>query len=239
MAIKVKNAINDQLFDPKQGAYLDGVGATHASLHANMLPLAFGIVPEHRQAQVVEHIKSRGMACSVYGSQFLLEALYNAGEAQYALDLMRAKNDRSWWNMIAIGSTITLEAWDMKYKPNSDWNHAWGGAPANIIPRFLWGIQPKKPGYEVVTIKPQMADLTESDIKVPTIRGAIKGAYKRINDRLTQYHITLPANTVGEFVADFSPQAVVSLNGKVVNLTFGSIRLNPGENNLEIRINSF
>jgi len=44
---------------------------------------------------------------------------------------------------------------------------------------------------------------------------------------------------VGEFSVDFSPQAVVSLNGEVVNLSFGSIRLNPGINHIEIRINSF
>ena len=28
--------------------------------------------------------------------------------------------------MIRVGSTITLEAWDNKFKPNQDWNHAWG-----------------------------------------------------------------------------------------------------------------
>ena len=22
-------------------------------------------------------------------------------------------------------------------KPNQDWNHAWGAAPANLLPRFL------------------------------------------------------------------------------------------------------
>jgi len=43
----------------------------------------------------------------------------------------------------------------MRYKPNSDWNHAWGAAPANIIPRQLWGIQPKVPGFKVVHIRPK------------------------------------------------------------------------------------
>ena len=91
-----------------------------------------------------------------------MEALYNAGAADYALDLMTATNDRSWYNMIKAGSTISMEAWDMRYKPNSDWNHAWGAAPANIIPRYLWGIQPKTPAFGVTTIKPQMSDLKYS-----------------------------------------------------------------------------
>jgi alpha-L-rhamnosidase len=141
--------------------------------------------------------------------------------------------------MIKVGSTITMEAWDMKYKPNSDWNHAWGAAPANIIPRHLWGIQPKTPGFEVVSIKPQMSSLKNSSIKVPTIRGEIKGEYKRVNNRLTQYQIELPANMVGEFSAGFTAEDVVTLNGESVNLSFGSVRLEPGKNEIEIRINSF
>lgn len=39
--------------------------------------------------------------------------------------------------MIDQGSTITMEAWSLKAKPNQDWNHAWGAAPANLLPRYL------------------------------------------------------------------------------------------------------
>jgi len=165
--------------------------------------------------------------------------LYNAGAEDYALQLMTATNDRSWYNMIKVGSTISMEAWDMRYKPNSDWNHAWGAAPANIIPRGLWGIQPLTPGFGVVGIHPQMSNLKNSSIVVPTIKGQIKGEYKRVNARLTQYSIEIPANMVGEFNAGFSAEDVVTLNGESVNLSFGTIRLNPGVNEIEIKVNSF
>jgi hypothetical protein len=113
------------------------------------------------------------MACSVYGAQYLLDGLYNAGAEDYALELLTSTSDRSWYNMIRIGSTITLEAWDNNYKNNLDWNHAWGAVPANVIPRGLWGIQPKTPGFETAVIKPQMGDLKSSEIEVPTIKGTI------------------------------------------------------------------
>jgi len=145
LAAKVKLAINEKLFDPKKGIYLDGEGSTHSSLHANMFPLAFDIVPETKMKSVVDFVKSRKMACSVYGAQYLLDGLYEAGEGQYALDLMRATDERSWWNMIKVGSTMTMEAWDMIYKPNSDWNHAWGAAPGNIIPRQCGEFSPHCP----------------------------------------------------------------------------------------------
>jgi alpha-L-rhamnosidase len=238
-AAKAKKAINEKLFNKVGGYYTDGIGTDHGSAHANMMPLAFGIVPEAHKKSVAAYLKTRGMGPSVYGAQFLMEAVYNGGDADYALELMTATNDRSWYNMIKVGSTIAMEAWDMRYKPNSDWNHAWGAAPANIIPRYLWGIQPEKPGFEVVSIRPQMSSLKQSSIKMPTIRGEIKGEYKRVNNRLTQYKIELPANMLGEFDAGFSSEDVVTVNGKQVNLSFGSIRLEPGVNEIEVRVNSF
>lgn len=233
-AARVKKSINEQLFDEEKGYYVDGVGTDHASLHANMIPLAFDIVPEARKQSVVDYVKSRGMVCSVYGSQYLMEALYKAGEDVYAHELMSATHDRSWYNMIKIGSTITLEAWDMKYKSNGDWNHAWGGAPANIVARGMWGINPKTPGFGVATIYPQMGTLTTSSIVVPTIKGQIKGEFNKVSDQLTTYTVELPANVPGEFQVKLPENAVVKVNGEVVILAFDTFRLNPGVNTIEI-----
>jgi hypothetical protein len=238
-AEKPKYAVNSLLYNEELGYYTDGLGTDHGSLHANMLPMAFDMVPEGYRKSVADHIKSRGMACSVYGAQYLMDALYKAGEADYALELMTATHDRSWYNMIKAGSTITLEAWDYKYKPNLDWNHAWGAVPANTVQRGLWGIQPLTPGFGLVLVKPQMSSLDHCDLIVPTIKGQIKAEYKKLGARLTRYQIELPANMAGEFSVDLSADAVVSLNGEVVNLAYGSIRLNPGLNVLEIKINSF
>lgn len=165
--------------------------------------------------------------------------MYNAGEADYALELMTATHDRSWWNMIAIGSTITLEAWDMKHKPNADWNHAWGAVPANAIPRGLWGIQPKTPGFDIATIKPQLGKLTNSTIEVPTLKGTIKGAYQKKSNTLQSYTIEIPANMVAEFHATASSDDVVLLNGKKVSTAFTTIRLEPGINKIDLVVNTY
>lgn len=237
-AAQVKKSINKQLFNKEKGYYVDGVGTDHSSLHANMILMAFDIVPESRKKKVIEHIKSRGMACSVYGAQYLMEALYNAGEDIFAHDLMSATHDRSWYNMIKIGATISLEAWDMKYKPNADWNHAWGAAPANIIPRYLWGIQPKTAGFAIATIKPQMGNLKHCVIEVPTIKGAIKGQYKFKNSKHQTFTIEIPANMLAEFEIINATDKVVRLNGKIVSTAFGSIRLFPGVNQIDFAVKS-
>lgn len=233
-ASRVKKAINDHMFDKERGIYVDGIGTDHAALHANMIPLAFGVVPDSRKQSVVDYVKSRGMACSVYGSQYLMEALYNAGEDVYAHELLSATHDRSWFNMIKIGSTMTLEAWDMKYKSNGDYNHAWGAVPANMVARGMWGINPKTPGFGLATIFPQMGTLTNSSIVVPTIKGQIKAEYEKVNDNLTRYVVDLPANMPGEFKAKWPENAIVKVNGEVLNLVFDSIRLSPGKHTIEV-----
>ena len=214
----VKKTINEKLFDTAKGIYIDGENSTHSSLHANMFPLVFGLVPKEHLKTVVEFVKSKGMACSVYGAQYLLEALYQQGEADYALRLMTSRSDRSWWNMIASGSTMALEAWDMKYKPNADWNHAWGTAPANIVTRYMWGITPAEPGFTKVKIQPQLSRLSFSKIKVPTIKGAITAEYKVLDDKHLLFIIELPKE----------------MNGELIYSKNSAIFLNPGFNRIEI-----
>ncbi len=238
-ALKAKKAMNEQMFDSKRGIYVDGIGTDHAALHANMLPLAFNMVPEEHIQSVVDHVKSRGMACSVYGSQYLMDGLYNAGASDYALELLVDKSDRSWYNMIRAGSTMTLEAWDLKYKNNLDWNHAWGAVPANAIPRGLWGIQPKTPGFGIAIIKPQMSSLKHSQIEVPTIKGKIKGSYRYQNARLQVFDIEIPANMVAEFEIAPAPGKELMHNGQKVNSAFNSVRLTPGKHEIKMVINSF
>ncbi|QJW89161.1 family 78 glycoside hydrolase catalytic domain [Spirosoma taeanense] len=193
-ASRVRAAYQATFLDARTGLVHDGEKTEHSSLHANMMALAFGLVPEKNQAAVLAHIRSRGMACSVYGSQFLLDALYNAHESAYALALMTSTEERSWYNMIRTGSTMTTEAWDTRYKPNQDWNHAWGSAPANIIVRKLMGIEPLSPAFETVQIKPQPDTLRQASLQLATLRGPINVAFTNTPEHF-QLRTTLPGNT--------------------------------------------
>ena len=204
----VRNRFQTAFFDKKRGIYRDGIDSDHASLHANMFPLAFGLVPAEQIPSVVRFVKSRGMACSVYGAQYLLDALYPVGEAQYALDLMTSDSQRSWLNMMRVGSTMTTEAWDEYYKPNLTWNHAWGSAPANIVARQLFGIQPLEPGFRTFKIQPQPANLQWAKIRVPTIRGTVVCDYRTDQDRRT-LRVTIPANTIAQIHLDADPKRIL------------------------------
>jgi len=217
LAVKLKTAFNEKLLDKKRGIYSDGIGTDHASLHANMFPLTFGLVPEKYISRVNSFVQSRGMACSVYGSQFLMDAIYDGNNADYGLELLSSTSERSWYNMIRVGSTISLEAWDNKYKPNQDWNHAWGAAPANIIPRKLMGIEPIEPGFRKIRIKPQPASLEHAEIKCPTIRGDVLMSFKNKPQQSFSMNLTIPANSTADVYLPFwTKSQKVMMNGSPV-----------------------
>ncbi len=189
-----RHTFNAAMIDPTTGTYRDGIDTDHRSLHANLFPLAFGLVPEEYERSVVDYIRSRGMACSVYAAQFLLDGLYDMAEGDYALHLLTKDDIRSWRNMIRAGATITFEAWDNSFKPNQDWNHAWGAAPADIIPMRLVGVRPLTPSAATIEVRPQTASLRHVTAAVPTIRGTVEVDIDR-TDNLYRMRVRIPANT--------------------------------------------
>ncbi|MBQ2790469.1 MAG: hypothetical protein IJE97_12610 [Thermoguttaceae bacterium] len=191
---KHRKAFHETFFDAERGVYRDGEATDHASLHGNMFPLAFGLVPAENVASVAAFVRSRGMRCSVYGAQFLLDAVYEGNDGEYGFERMTADDLRGWLNMLRVGSTISLEAWDDRYKPNQDWNHAWGAAPANVIPRKLVGVEPTSPGFATLRVKPQIAGLKRVDALVPTIRGPVEVRIARPTDAVYSLAVSLPGN---------------------------------------------
>lgn len=223
-AVMYANAANKVLLsfrrifrDKSNGLVKDGDGTNHTSLHSNAFALAFGLVPDVDKASVTAYIKSRKMACSVYGAQFLLDGLYDAGMDQYALELMTARTKRSWYNMIRVGSTITMEAWDKIYKPNLDLTHAWGSAPANIIVRKLMGIEPLTPGFETMQIKPMTGSLQSASLTAPTVKGDVLIKFDK-TETGQAFNITIPrATTANIYLPAKNAQSRLEVEGTRIN----------------------
>ena len=165
---------NRRFLSAETGLYTDRVGGRHSSLHVNAAAVTCGLCPPERLTGVADFLEKKGMACSVFFAQHYLEALFKAGRAKTAIRLMADKGDRSWYGMIRDGSTITTEAWNLKVKPNQDWNHAWATAPLNLITRYVLGVRPTKPGFAEVEIAPQVGDLQEVEGQVPTPHGSVR-----------------------------------------------------------------
>lgn len=236
----VKTAFNQYFFDKEHGIYVDGIGSSHASLHANLYSLCFGLVPEKYQSSVIDYIKSKGMACGVYSSNYLLEALFNYGQSDYACSLLTSDSDRSWLNMIRVGATMTTEAWDNKYKANNGWSHAWSASPVHIIPRKIMGIEPAEPGFGRIIIKPRPGSLSNAKVKLPTIRGEIDADFVQNTGKSFELNIRIPANTKAQvYIPKIADRYKLTLDGKMVKGTDSNgyvliDRLNSGEHSVFI-----
>jgi hypothetical protein len=215
MADKARSAFQKLLFIPEKGAFRDGEGTDHTSQHASLFPLAFGLVPAEHVAAVTRFVGGRGMACSVYAAQYLMEGLFANGADSRALELMTAPGDRSWRHMVESGATISWEAWDMKYKPNQDWNHAWGAAPANLLPRFVLGVEPLTPGWGQVRIRPNPGNLAHAKGQVPTPPGPVMVDWK--SGSTFEMNLRLPDGMTARLELPATPESKgVAINGRPV-----------------------
>jgi alpha-L-rhamnosidase len=192
LAERLRAALN-AAFLTSGGVYTDGRNTDHRAQHATAIPLALGIMPADREAAAARELAKQGMCMSVYGAQFLLDALYRGSEARAALQLITSRKTFSWLHMIDdLEATIAMEAWDPSIKPNTTFSHAWGTAPANIVPRHIVGFEVIEPGAARVRIAPQPGGLEWFEAKMPTIRGAVCVSYSRQGPTLLD--VTLPAN---------------------------------------------
>ncbi|MEH3104988.1 MAG: family 78 glycoside hydrolase catalytic domain [Sphingomonas phyllosphaerae] len=186
---RLREAINARLLAP-DGSYADGIGADHRSQHATAFAVALGVVPDSHRLAAGRVLAAQGMRMSVYGAQFLLEALFQAGQPRAALALMTSRTRFSWLHMIDdLGATIAMEAWDPAIKPNTTFSHAWGSAPANIVARFIAGVEMTAPGAAALRIRPEPAGLSRFTAHIPTIRGPVLVEYA--GDKVS---IRAPAN---------------------------------------------
>lgn len=240
-AEKVKKVFNADFFDKVNKIYIDGIGTVHSSLHANMFPLAFGLVADSNKASVVNFVKSKWLACGVYAANYLMEGLYGAEQGSYALDLITNNSDRGWLNMIRVGATMTTEAWDLKYKPGDmSWSHAWSASPAHIVPRLIMGIQPAEPGFGKIIIKPQPGDLKWAKMKLPSIHGDIIVDLSQEPGSFFKLNTVIPANTTARvYLPQVASRVTVKVDGHLVKDAEKEgdwliIPVNSGSHNFEV-----
>ncbi len=193
IAAKHADVFQRLLFDPETGLAIDALGSTHSSLHANALALYFGLVPQDRRDPVIKHLHEKRMSCGVYMSFFLLRTLFDAGEEDFAYDLITSKDERSWHTMLAAGATTCMEAWGPDQKWNTSWCHPWSSAPVSLVAGRIMGLRPDKPGWRELDFAPQTPRaLANAEIVVTTPLGRVTASHRVIDVGAVEYTIETP-----------------------------------------------
>jgi alpha-L-rhamnosidase len=180
----LKVAINGQLLDAT-GVYVDGLSATatrstHVSQHANMFPLALGIVPSAQFGSVIAKVEGLHMSVGMVTVWWLVRALGEADRGPALVELFTNTNNLGWARCLSRGATATWESWSADAGSDSQ-SHPWGAAGLYGFVRYILGVMPLLPQYQQVRIKPLdfQTALTAASGRVPTDRGDITVAWDR------------------------------------------------------------
>ncbi len=185
----VAEAFASQLVNPKTGLYLDAPGSTHSALHANAIPLAFGLTRGADKDKMIALIKDKGLSCGVYIASYVIEACFRAGDAELGYALLTNDSEHSWKEMLRAGATTCLEAWGPDQKWNTSWCHPWSSSPIYLIAEYVLGVTPGTPGWDTVRFAPPgIAKLPAMTLTVPHPKGTMIISY----DPKNGYHLTVP-----------------------------------------------
>ena len=197
----VRSAYNARYLDTLTGRY------DHNTVTANLLPLAFGMVPEGLEDKVFGNIinKTEGefgghVSTGVVGIQQLMTTLTNYGRGDLALRMATDTTYPSWGYMVKRGATTIWELWngDTGDPSMNSGNHVM--LLGDLIPwyySYLGGIRGYN-GYSRIILKPYpLEGLDYVTCSYNSVSGRIESNWRRKGDRF-EWNILIPANRTAE-----------------------------------------
>ena len=197
-ASDVRALLRKTMFDEGTSLYVDVPGSKHTSQHTSMWAIFGNIATPDQYPALLRHLREKRMSCSACVSSKLIAALYMAGDEEQGLRLMcdRSSN-RSWSNMLRLGATVTMEAWDHYIHQGMDLVHPFAASPAHLIPREMFGIKPILPTMKRFSLVPRTAFLKEAELQHPTVYGPIRVSVSK-KGNMAQMRVSIPKGTEAE-----------------------------------------
>lgn len=231
---KVKDAFNQRFLTVKQGTspvpahvlFPDSVYYGNNTVTANILPLAFGLVPREHIAAVAKNTvrtiittNNGHISTGVIGTQWLLRELSRKGFPDVAYLLATNDTYPSWGYMAQGGATTIWELWngDKANPEMNSGNHVM--LLGDLLPwcyENLAGIKSDRTrtGFRHLVMKPNFAiqELTRIDASYRTPYGKVVSLWTKTPTHL-DWHVEIPANSTAELHLP---------NGKVEQIGSGS-----------------
>ncbi len=180
----------------------------HNTVTANILPLAFGMVPKGLEAKVFSNIIDKTenefgghVSTGVVGIQHLMRTLTEYGRGDLALKLASNTTYPSWGYMVSQGATTIWELWngDTGDPAMNSGNHVMLLGDLLLWEyEYLGGIRALRPGYSQIQLKPYPIEgLDYVNCAYNSVSGRIESNWRRDGDRF-EWDILIPANTTAE-----------------------------------------
>ncbi len=197
---KILTAFNEKFYDKENGYYkttfwVQRGGRTRYRQTSNLLPLAFGMVPEGEKDRVMESlvsdIKEKGnhLDTGCTGTRFVLPVLFDNGQSQLAYTLLTQTTYPSWGYWIEKGFDSAWESWE---DTTRSYDHYFLGSYDEALFTHLAGIRDVKKGFSEFTFDPKYdCGLEKLEVKIKTPKGNIECRWESC-DGICKIELTVP-----------------------------------------------
>lgn len=206
------------------------------------LAVVSGIADKDKFPAILEILKNEEHA-SPYMEKYVLEALFQMGYEDYAIQRMKKR----YATMVNNNEYTTLfEGWGIGEKGfgGGTINHAWSGGCLTILSQYLCGIEPINPGYDLFQVMPQPGLIKKASATILSVKGEIVSSFIN-NEDLFELNVDVPADTkaiVGIPKRDFKNIEINRIkywqNGEVIFKSKGIEYLGEFQDYIKFKVNS-
>ncbi len=230
LAESIAGAFNARFLDPATGRYDSGTQCCQAAA------LYHGLVPEEQREAalrvLLDDLYASGSArltTGIFGTEYLLMALTDAGRAEAAMDLVNHREFPGWGYMLEHGATTLWEHWAFSDDTFSH-NHPMFGSVSEWLVAGLGGIRPADDavGFDRIEIRPQVVPgLDHVRAAYRSVRGDVLCEWRRSGSRL-RLHVVIPPEARATVWVPTSDPGSVRESGRPADEATG-IRVGPAE----------
>ena len=206
-----KTSFNKQFWTGKEYRNPEYKGKTDD--RSQGLAVVAGLADRDKYPAILEVLKREEHA-SPYMEKYILEALFQMGYGDYALERMKKRFSP----MVNNPDYTTLfEGWGIGSEGfgGGTVNHAWSGCALTILSQYLCGIEPIKPGYTLFKITPRPSGIERASAKIQSVKGEIASSFIDSKGNF-ELDVTIPSGTEAVIgIPDYSFREIRA-NGKVV-----------------------
>lgn len=176
---------------------------------AQAMAIVSGLASEDKYLALFETLMNEYHA-SPYMEKYVLEALFQMGHADYAIERMKSRYAK----MLSYDYTTLFEGWGIGSEGfgGGTINHAWSGGPLTILSQKLCGIEPTAPGFRSFEVRPRMGTLKTASASLETHYGMIRVELSRKSAKahVASLTVDVPEGTTATVVKPDGKQAVLT-----------------------------
>jgi alpha-L-rhamnosidase len=212
----VRDRFNATFLNEDEGHYQTATDPNYRQT-SNLLPLAFGMVPEDYEDSVFESVaadvRARGnhLDTGTLGTEVLLRVLSDHGEADLAHAVANQSTYPSWGHWFANGADTMWESWDLNSRSRV---HFFLGTIDQWFIEDVAGLSADAPGFRRITIRPRPGEeLDEAKGTYESVYGEIESDWEA-NDDAFELDVAIPVSTTATVYIPAAEASSVTESGR-------------------------